>query len=72
MALFDISTEITVNIIQYLITIYITMIVGAELILDGNIILGTKTNHTKQMFQMFDGPVAVDGRALLLVQNYEC
>jgi hypothetical protein len=27
---------------------------------------------TKQMFQMFDGPVAVDGHALLLVQNYEC
>jgi hypothetical protein len=37
MALFDIISthEITVNIIQYLITI-ITMIVGQELILDGN------------------------------------
>jgi hypothetical protein len=31
-----------------------------------------KEQITKQMFQMFDAPVAVDGHALLLVQNYEC
>jgi hypothetical protein len=75
MALFDIISthEITVNIIQYLITIYITMIVGRELILDGNhTSLAQKNRSQKQMFQMFDGPVAVDGHALLLVQNYEC
>jgi hypothetical protein len=73
MALFDIISthEITVNIIQYLITIYITMIVGAGT-LDGNhTSLAQKNRSQKQMFQMFDGPVAVDER-LLLVQNYEC
>jgi hypothetical protein len=72
MALFDIISthEITVNIIQYLITIY-TMIVGREQLLDGNhTSLARKNKSQKQMFQMFDGLVAVDVRAL--VQNYEC
>jgi hypothetical protein len=52
MALFDIISthEITVNIIQYLITIYITMIVGAGTDLDGNhTSLAQKNRSQKQI-----------------------
>jgi hypothetical protein len=53
MALFDIISthEITVNIIQYLITIYITMIVGAGT-LDGNhTSLAQRTDHKSRCFK---------------------
>jgi hypothetical protein len=72
MALFDIISthEITVNIIHS--SLSTTMIVGAELILMVIIHPAQKNRSQKQMFQMFDALVAVDGHALLLVQNYEC
>jgi hypothetical protein len=41
-----------------------------ELILDGNhTSLAQKNRSQKQMFQMFDAPVAVDGHALFKIMN---